>query len=373
MDAYVDWLWFGEVGFRSVWVTVLLTRVAIFVAVALVVGGAVFLALMLAYRARPVFLPAARPNDPIAPYRTQVMRRSRLIGWSVAVAVGVLCGLIAQSNWVTVQLFLHGGSLGIVDPEFGHDIGFFVFDLPFYRSVLNWLFVAVVLAFLASLATHYLFGGLRVTTGKAMLTDSARVQLAVLAGTFILLKAVAYWFDRYDLLSGSRKEPTFTGAGYTDIHAELPAKLVLLAIAVLCAVSFFAVIFLRDMRIPAMATALLVLSSIVVSGAWPLLMEQFSVRPNAADVERPYIERNIDATRQAYRIGGDWVDYRGLSGRGHQSSPRRSGGRDHDRQRPPAGPECPLANLHPAAAAQEFLWLPRDPGHRPVPHRRRAA
>ena len=89
VGAYVNWLWFGEVGFRSVWVTVLLTRVAIFVAVALVVGGTVFLALMLAYRSRPVFVPAAA-DDPSAPYRTQVMRRSRLFGWGVAVAVGVL-------------------------------------------------------------------------------------------------------------------------------------------------------------------------------------------------------------------------------------------------------------------------------------------
>ena len=313
VDTYVDWLWFGEVGFRSVWVTVLLTRLAIFVAVALLVGGSVFLASMLAYRSRPDFVPATRPNDPIARYRTEVMRRSRLVALGVAVAVGLFCGLIAQSNWVTVQLFLHGGSFGIVDPEFGYDIGFFVFDLPLYRSVLTWLFVAVFLAFLASLATHYLFGGLRVPTakgkGKGMFTRSAGIQLAVLAGTFILLKAVAYWLDRYWLLSSSRKEPTFTGAGYTDIHATLPAKLVMLAIAVLCAVSFFAMIVLRDMRTPAMATALLVLSSIVVGGAWPLLMEQFSVRPNAADVERPYIERNIAATRQAYRIGSDVVDY----------------------------------------------------------------
>ena len=103
VDAYVNWLWFGEVGFRSGWVTVLLTRVAIFVVVALVVGGIVFLALMLAYRSRPVFVPAARPNDPIAPYRTQVMRRSRLFGWGVAVAVGVLCGLIAQSGCSAVR------------------------------------------------------------------------------------------------------------------------------------------------------------------------------------------------------------------------------------------------------------------------------
>ncbi|HEX9832669.1 MAG TPA: UPF0182 family protein, partial [Mycobacterium sp.] len=319
VDMYVDWLWFGEVGFRSVWVTVLLTRLTILVAVALVMGGTVFLALMLAYRSRPVFAPAARSNDPIAPYRTQVMRRPRMYGWGIAVAVGLLCGLIAQSNWVTVQLFLRGGSFGIIDPEFGHDIGFFVFDLPFYRSVLNWLFIAVCFALVANLTTHYLFGGLRLTTGKGMLTQAARVQLAVLAGTLVLLKAIAYWFDRYQLLSGSRKEPTFTGAGYTDIHAELPAKLVLLAIAVLCAVSFFAAIFLHDMRIPAMATALLVLSAILVGGVWPMLMEQFSVRPNAADVERPYIQRNIDATRHAYRIGSDWVDYQDYPGVGTKS------------------------------------------------------
>ena len=373
VDTYVNWLWFGEVGFRRVWITVLLTRIATFVAVALVVGGTVFLAMLVAYRSRPVFIPDARPNDPIAPYRTQVMRRPRLFGWGSAVAVGVLCGLVAKTNWVTVQLFLHGGSFGIVDPEFGHDIGFFVFDLPFYRMVLNWLFVAVCLAFVASLATHYLFGGLRLTTGKGMLTQAARVQLAVLAGTLILLKAVAYWLDRYELLSGNRKEPTFTGAGYTDIHAALPAKLVMLAIAVLCAVAFFAAIFLHDMRIPAMATALLVLSAVLVGGVWPLLMEQFSVRPNAADVERPYIQRNIDATRQAFRLGSDWVEYRDYPGVGTKAPRRCSGGLDHHRQRPPAGPERALANLHPAAAAQEFLQLPRQVGPRPVSHRRRAA
>ena len=82
------------------------------------------------------------------------------------------------------------------------------------------------------------------------------------------------------------------------------------------------------------------------------------MRPNAADVERPYIERNIDATRQAYRLGGDWVEYRDYPGVGTKSSPRRSGGRDHDRRRPAAGPERALAHLHPAAAAQEFLQLP---------------
>ncbi|HEY9265620.1 MAG TPA: UPF0182 family protein, partial [Mycobacterium sp.] len=316
LDVYVDWLWFGEVGFRSVWLTVLLTKLATFAVVAMLIGGALAIAMALAYRARPVFVPETEPNDPLTAYRTAVKTRPLLITLSTAGGVGVLCGLIAQLNWATVQLFLHGGAFGIDDPEFGHDIAFFVFDLPFYRSVLNWLLAATVLAFFANLVTNYVFGGVRLIKGKATLTQPARIQLAVLAGTVILLKAVAYWFDRYDLLTSGRKEPTFTGAGYTDIHADLPAKLVLLAIAVLCAASFFAAIFLRDMRIPAMAAVLLVLSSLLVSGAWPMLMEQFSVRPNAADVERPYIQRNIDATREAFRLDGDAVEYRDYPGIG---------------------------------------------------------
>lgn len=198
VDIYVDWLWFGEVGFRSVWITVLLTRLAIVAAVALVVAGIVLAALLLAYRSRPFFVPDEPQRDPVAPLRSAVMRRPRLFGWGIAVTLGVVCGLIASFDWVKVQLFVHGGTFGIVDPEFGYDIGFFVFDLPFYRSVLNWLFVAVVLAFLASLLTHYLFGGLRLTTGRGMLTQAARVQLAVFAGAVVLLKAVAYWLDRYE-------------------------------------------------------------------------------------------------------------------------------------------------------------------------------
>ncbi|MFE3290971.1 UPF0182 family protein [Rhodococcus sp. NPDC059234] len=314
IDAYTNWLWFGEVKFRNVFTTVLVTRLLLFLVVGLLIGAAVFLALFLAYRSRPVFVPVAGPNDPIARYRTTVMGRLRLFGVVVPAVIGVLAGLVAQSNWVAVQLFLHGGSFGIKDPQFGLDVGFYTFDLPFYRMVLNWLFVAVVIAFLANLVTHYVFGGLRLSGRDGALTRAARVQLAVLAGTFVLLKAVAYWLDRYSLLSSSRKEPTFTGAGFTDINAVLPAKLILLAIAVICALAFFAAIFLRDMRIPAMATALLVLSSILVGAVYPLVVEQFSVKPNAAQKEAPYIERNIQATRQAYGITDDQVQYVDYSG-----------------------------------------------------------
>ncbi|WP_328715177.1 UPF0182 family protein [Nocardia salmonicida] len=321
IGTYINWLWFGEVGYRGVWSTVLLTELSLFVVIAVCLGGSLFAAMWLSYRSRPVFLPAARADDALGEIRAVVGRWPLRIGLGLAVGFGLICGLIGKSRWETVQLFLHGGSFGARDPEFGLDIGFFVFDLPFYRLVLSWLFVAVFFAFLASLATHYLFGGLRPAGKSVGLSHGARVQLAVLLGLFFVLKAGAYWLDRYALLSSRRREPTFAGAGYTDINAVLPARFVLLAIALIGAAAVFSAVVIRDLRVPAMAAALLLLSSIVVGGVWPLAVEQFSVRPNAADLESPYIERNIAATRQAYGIGSDRVDYQSYPGVGTKQPP----------------------------------------------------
>ncbi|MET0452761.1 MAG: UPF0182 family protein, partial [Mycobacterium sp.] len=236
VDTYVDWLWFGELGYRSVFTTVLFTRIIVFLVASLLIGGVVFAGLALAYRNRPVFVPTAGPNDPVARYRTSVMARLRLFGIGVPLFIGLLAGIVAQTYWVQVQLYLHGDSFGVADPQFGMDLGFYAFDLPFYRLVLSFLFVATFLAFIANLLGHYLFGGIRLAGRTGALSRSARIQLVALVGTLVLLKAVAYWLDRYELLSHTRGGKPFTGAGYTDINAVLPAKLILLAIAVICAV-----------------------------------------------------------------------------------------------------------------------------------------
>ncbi|GJF11627.1 UPF0182 protein [Mycolicibacterium cyprinidarum] len=314
IDTYVDWLWFGELGYRSVFTTQVVTRVVLFFVVAILIGSVVFAALALAYRSRPVFVPTAGPDDPVARYRTAVMARLRLVGIGVPAFIGVLAGFVAQSYWATVQLFLHGGSFGIVDPQFGIDLGFYAFDLPFYRMVLSYLFVATFLAFVANLLGHYLFGGIRLAGRTGALSRAARIQLITLVGTLMLLKAVAYWLDRYELLSHTRGGKPFTGAGYTDINAVLPAKLILLAIAVICAAAVFSAIFLRDLRIPAIGVVLLLLSSLIVGAGWPLVVEQISVRPNAAQKESEYISRSITATRQAYGLTDETVTYRDYAG-----------------------------------------------------------
>lgn len=314
VDAYVDWLWFGELGYRSVFNTVVLTRISVFLIAAVFMGAVVFGALALAYRTRPVFVPTSGPNDPVARYRTTVLARLRLFSIGVPGFVGLLAGFVAQTYWVRVQLFLHGGSFGVTDPEFGKDLGFYAFELPFYRLVLSYLFIAVFLALVGNLLGHYVFGGVRLSGRSGALSRSARVQLVSLVGTLVLLKAIAYWIDRYELLSHTRGGKPFTGAGYTDINAVLPAKLILMAIALICAVAVFSALVLRDLRIPAIGVVLLLLSSVIIGAGWPMVVEQFSVKPNAAQKERDYIARSITATRQAYGLTDATVTYRDYGG-----------------------------------------------------------
>src|ERR1700757_1297668 len=319
IDGYVDWLWFGELGYRSVFTTVLFTRLVLFLVAGLLVGGSVFAGLALASRTRPVFVPS-NGNDPVARYRTVVMSRLRAIGTGIPVAIGLLAGIVAQSYWVRVQLFLHGGDFGIKDPQFGKDLGFYAFDLPFYRLLLSYVFIAVFLAFVANVLAHYIFGGIRLSGRTGALSRSARIQLVSFVGALVLLKAVAYWLDRYELLSHTRGGKPFTGAGYTDINAVLPAKLILMAIALICAAAVFSAVVLRDLRIPAIGLVLLLLSSLIVGAGGALVVGQISVRPNAAQKESEYIARSIAATRQAYGLTSDVVTYRNYTGDGQATA-----------------------------------------------------
>ncbi|WP_301328852.1 UPF0182 family protein [Goodfellowiella coeruleoviolacea] len=313
LGMYVNWLWFGEVGFRSVYSTELLTRLGLFVGVAVLTGGLFALNLVIAYRTRPVFVPVSGPEDPVARYRAVVVRRLRLLGIGLPVVVGAICGSVAQSDWQLVQLFLHATPFNQVDPQFQHDIGFYAFQVPFYTWLLSWLFISIAVAFFGSLVAHYLFGGIRLAGRGGQIAGPATMQLAILAGVFVLLKAVAYYFDRFALLSSGRNE-RFTGASYTDLNAVLPAKLILLFIAVFCAIAFFVGAFLRNLQLPAIATVLLVLSSLVIGAAFPAVLEQISVRPNANEREAESIQRNMEATRQAFGLTSDKVEYKPYQG-----------------------------------------------------------
>ncbi|MFD2420417.1 UPF0182 family protein [Amycolatopsis pigmentata] len=317
LDTYVEWLWYGEVSARQVFNTMVLTRIVLFFGVGLLVGGTLALSLWIAYRTRPVFVPVSGADDPLSRYRSAVVGRIRLFGIGIPLVTGLIAGATGEGDWQRVQLFLHGTSFNQTDPVFGNDIGFYVFSLPFYEWLLGWLFVATTIAFIGALIAHYLFGGIRLAGRGGQLAAPARVQLAVTAGIFVLLKAIDYFFDRYNLLLSSRN-PLFSGATYTDLNAMLPAKLILLCISAICALAFFAGAFLRNIQLPAIALVLLILSGIIVGAAWPTVLEQFSVKPNANQKEALSISRNMTATKTAFGLNN--VQYQDYSGTGQATA-----------------------------------------------------
>lgn len=309
---YTDWLWFGEVEFRSVFTTVVVTRIVLFFLFAAITAAVIWLAGYMAYKNRPDLMAEFGVSTPVVEYRRVMERSVRKILLGLPLIAGLIAGGIGQSSWQTVQLFLNRQTFGQRDPQFNMDYGFYAFVLPMARLSVNSLSVLLLVAFVVALVGNYVLGGIRVGNQalgvRGSITSAARIQLMVILGVWMLLRVLSYWLDRYDLLSS--QQTMFTGAGYTSIHAVLPAKILLMVIAVVVAIAFFSAIVLRDMRIPALATVLMLFSSLIIGAAWPYFVEQFSVQPNRAEKETPYIGRNIEATRYAYGLTDDKVTYK---------------------------------------------------------------
>ncbi|WP_257183296.1 UPF0182 family protein [Corynebacterium cystitidis] len=311
VGLYTDFLWFGELGFRGVFNNVIITRVVLFVIFAIVGGLITYLAAYMAWRGRPDDLSFIDPNSPMAHYRANIESSVKgLLTW-VPVVVGIIAGFIGQGNWRTFLLWINGESFGVQDPQYGRDLGFYAFSLPGINAVVGTLSTLLVIAFIISAVAHYMLSGIRVgnqVSGvKGHVSKAARIQLAVIAGLWMLLRALNYWLERYTLLYN--QNDIFTGGSYTDINAQLPAKIILMIISVVVAAAFFLSVVYKDLRVPVLAVVLMVVSALVIGQGWPVLMEQFSVKPNRQAKEAEYISRNIESTRHAYGITDEKVNY----------------------------------------------------------------
>ncbi|MEW2381682.1 UPF0182 family protein [Micromonospora sp. NPDC047707] len=306
VQAWTDWLWFGEVDYKQVFTGVLATRLLLFLAVglgmAVVVGGN----LWLAHRLRPRLRPQSPEQATLERYRMLLSPRLGIWIALVAAVVGLFAGLSAQSRWNQWLLFRNGGNFGVKDPEFGVDIGFYVFELPFWRYLLGVGFTAVVLALIGALAVHYIFGGVRLQGVGDRMSNAARAHLSTLVAVFVLLKAIAYVLDRRAMLLEYNDGANVYGAGYADVNALLPAKEILAYISVVVAIAIiiFSNAWLRNLVWPGISLALLGVSAVAIGGIYPWAVQTFEVKPSARDKEAPYIQRSIDATRAAFGLTG---------------------------------------------------------------------
>jgi len=298
--VWTDRLWFQAIGYSDVFRTVLITRVALFCILGLVFAAVVAVNIVIAYRTQPIVVPQPRRNDPVARYREIITPlRGRLL-LALSILLFLAAGSVGAGQWEKYLLWRNGVAFGQGDEYFNRDIGFFIFDYPWWRFLLSYGFVLLGLTIVATAVIHYLYGGIVLQGRSNRFSAAAQVHLSILLGLFMALKAVAYWMDRFGLaISGGS---LFTGISYTDAHAVIPAKNILIVIALICAVLFFANAIRRSWLLPGIGLGLLVLSSILIGGLWPAIMQSFQVKPSEPDKEAPYIENNIVATRDAFGL-----------------------------------------------------------------------
>ncbi|MEI6844337.1 MAG: UPF0182 family protein [Actinomycetes bacterium] len=297
---YADWLWFRSVAFTNVWKITLTTKASLFAISGLLTSLIITANVVIAFRRRPMYVPMSVEADNLERYRAQIEPIRKVVTAGLAVVLFYFAGSAGSQMWTSWLLFRNSTPFGVKDPQFGLDISFFTFRLPFWQSLLEWGISTLILSLIAATVVHYLYGGIRLQVSEDRTTVAARVQLSVLLGVLVLLKAGAYWLDRYHLALKDGK--LITGLTYTDVNAVLPAKAILAGIAVICSLLFFANIVRRSWVLPTAGIALLVISSVLISGVYPGVIQQFQVKPSESSKEAPYIQRNIDATRTAFGI-----------------------------------------------------------------------
>ena len=304
---YTDWLWFRQLDFEVVFFTQIVGQIVAFLIGFVIMTLLVAIGLMFAWRTRPVYL--KMPDEsPFQAYQQLLDGLRRVIMLGLPALLGVFGGLIAAREWQTAALWLNGGIFGVTDPQFGLDIGFFVFDLPFYGFAVSYVSGGIFLAALINAGVHLIYGGIRFSGREVNVSKPARIQLSILIATYFILQGLSLWLDQYGTATSSGE--LFTGVTYTDDNAVIPGLQILALISLAVAVAFIVTAVLGQWRISIIATALMVASSLVLGGLYPWIVQTFQVVPNERTLEGPYLQKNIDATRVAYELDKvEVVDY----------------------------------------------------------------
>jgi uncharacterized protein len=302
---YTDVLWFQEVGLESVLWTSISTQVWVGAVVAVVVAAVVWVNLFVAARAAPVyggFVAGDRTVvDPMERYREVLTPYLRWLRIAVAVILGILAGIGGSASWRTVLLWINRVPFGERDPQFGRDVAFYVFELPFFRTMLDLVWFALIASLLVTLVAHAFHGSLRPQLGLRGVTPGALAHVSVLLGLMALVKAVQYYLGTFGLAFSERG--VVTGATYTDVNAHLPALRLLAIISVVSAVLFIVNIRVRRLSLPLAAVGIWVLTSFLAGFLWPTAIQSFVVGPQELQREREFIARNIASTREAFGLG----------------------------------------------------------------------
>ncbi len=296
---YADYLWFDSLGLASVYGKEIITKIILFFAGALLFLLFIGFNLWLARRLAPEGL----EESFIAEVEPATLRRLvtiALVAGSLFLAV--IFGSVAAGEWDTFLRFFNRVSFGISDPQFGRDVGFYVFSLPALRFIQSWLTGAVIVTLLGVVGV-YAFT-LSLQNFELRLSRGLKSHIGALLIVLLSLFAFGYVLSIWELAVS--RNGVVQGATYTDIHARVPGYYILFAFTAIAAIGIAGSIFRRSLVPAALGGLAWVIALVIVLGIYPNSVQRFTVDPNELAKEEPYIQSNIKMTRQAF--GLDAVD-----------------------------------------------------------------
>jgi len=296
---YTDYLWFDSVGRAGVFSTMLRSKLLMFFLFGGTFVALAILNLVIADRLAPSAF-SANTHPVVERFHEFFGHRLRSLRIAVATVAGVLFAAPAVGHWQDWLMFRNSQRFGIADAQFRHDVGFYLFRLPFIAFVLDWLFAALVFITLLVIATHVLSGGIIIQPPRPKVRRATKAHVAVLLAALAVVKAGDYWLTRYELTTDSRG--FVRGLLYSAAKAQLPAVMLLTLIALLVAGLFLSTLRTNSWRIPIVASALWAVIALIGGVIYPAAIQALVVNPNQRDKEAPYIVRNIDATVHALGI-----------------------------------------------------------------------
>ncbi len=304
---YTDYLWFDSIGQGGTWGSLLAAKVA--PALVFTVGffAIMFVNLIVADRVAPRYRSMGPEDELIARYQEVAGPYTGRIRVAVSCFFALIAGVGVSSQWRQWILFTNHVDFGVKDPQFHKDIGFYVFQLPFLQFIAEWLFAGLVIVLVVTAIEHYLNGGIRFQTPFQRVTPQVKAHLSVIVALMALVKTAQYYLGRFDLALSTRG--VVDGAGYTDVHARLPAIELLLVISIVAAALFLWNIRRRGWVLPVIAVGLWALVALFVGTIYPAGVQRFTVSPNEYQAESKYITRNIDATRAAFSLKVNEKDF----------------------------------------------------------------
>ncbi len=298
---YTDFLWFSSVHFTEVWKSILIDKVGLAIVFDLIFFLFMLGNLVVAARVSPPMSSLSSGEDElVVRFRSTTSRYPRLTRVIAAAFLAIIVGTSASGQWQNWILFSNSVPFGWKDPQFHKDASFYVFQLPFLSFLVSWSFLALVVVFLVIAIMNYFNGGIRLQGKGPRVSPAVKAHLSFILALMALVKAVGYYLQRYKLVNAT--DAYVNGAGYTDVHAVLPALTLLLFISVVSAIILLINIRRQGWVLPVVAVGLWGLISIILGGIYPAIVQKFVVQPSQITKESPYIQRNITATRFALGI-----------------------------------------------------------------------